>query len=184
VRLWRVLYYDETADQTEPGGVFYIPPQGAGRIDNPLLYSTLYLGDSAAGVCAEVFYRGRYRLAWSAAMLRPLPSGLRRVLVWYDLADDTAICNLNDPGELFHRNLPPSRVITRDYRVTHRWAGDIYHERRYVGVRWWSYCDARWATLALWARDAFDNHGVEELSLDHAAIKEAAAALDVRIQAA
>ena len=73
MKLYRVFYYVASAAEREPGGVFFIPSQGGGRIDNPRGYETLYLGDSRAGACAEVFNRGKYRRQWSRDMLRGLP---------------------------------------------------------------------------------------------------------------
>lgn len=181
MRLYRVLYYDDNAAPHEPGGVLYIPPQGPNRIDNAEHYSVLYVGDSASGVCAEVFYRGVYRTNWTMQMLRPLPSGQRRVLAWYEVADNAQICALDNPQTLLKQHLRPSRVITRDYAVTQQWALDIFQQQRYAGISWWSYCDSRWTTLGLWERDIIEQHGYEELTLKHPALIDAAKVVGVRI---
>ncbi len=182
MRLYRVLYYNQSAAPHEQGGVFYIPPQGAGRIDNPASYDVLYAGDTAEGVCAEIFYRGKYRQEWSSAMLRPLPSGDRRVLAWYDMPDVSSICDLDDPNEIQRRRLRPSRIITRDYTITQAWALRIYERNAFVGIKWWSYCDGRWGTLGLWDRTTITVGDIEELSVSHAAIVGAARAMNVRIR--
>jgi hypothetical protein len=182
LKLYRVVYYDESAAPEEPGGVLYIPPQGAYRIDNPKEYRVLYLGNSKSGVCAEVFYRGIYRLDWNAKMLRPLPSGRRRVLAWYDVGDAVPLCVLDDPGELIRQRLRPSTVITRDYGVTQRWALEIYRQRAFAGISWWSYCDSRWTTIGLWDRSVVTSHGIEELDIHHPALQEAATIVGVRIR--
>jgi hypothetical protein len=183
VRLYRVLYYDENAAPNEKGGVLYIPPQGEYRIDNPRHYKVLYLGDTRGGVCAEVFYRGAYRLHWSAKMLRPLQSGHRRILAWYDIPNDTPICTLDDLNELLRHNLRPSLVITRDYRnVTQPWALAIFQQKQFSGVSWCSYCDSRWTTVGLWDTSIIRRHGIEELNINHAAIVEAARIVGVRIR--
>lgn len=183
MRLYRVLFYNKNAAPQEPGGVLYIPPQGQYRLDNPKYYSVLYVGDSPSGVCAEVFYRGVYRLNWNDKMLRPLPNGDRRVLAWYEVDDSTPLCNLDDPAELQQQTLRPSQVITRDYaNVTQPWALRIFEQRRFAGVSWWSFCDARWTTLGLWDLNVITQHGVEELTLDHPAIIEAARIVGVRIR--
>jgi hypothetical protein len=182
LRLYRVLYYLDGAAPTEKGGVLYVPPQtGLGRINNPDDYEALYVGGSPAGVCAEVFYRGKFRSQWTDAMLAPLPNGSRRVLAWYEFPDSMAICDLNDPKELLARKLRPSDIATRDYTVTRQWALNIFREKRYIGVSWWSYCDALWATYGLWDRDAINKYGFEELTLAHAAMIEAASVMDVAI---
>jgi len=182
VRLYRVLFYDESAAQTERGGVLYIPPQGANRVDNPDHYSVRYLGDSPAGVCAEVFYRAPHLQIWNSAMLRPLATGDRRVLAWYDIADHALICDLDDPTELVKRSLRPSQIITRNYRVTQSWALAIFREKAWAGASWWSYCDARWRSIGLWNHDIIVDYGIEELTLDHPAMQDAAAVLNIKIE--
>lgn len=183
MRLYRVLSYLEGAAPNDKGGVLYVPSQQTpGRINNTNFYESLYAGDSGAGVCAEVFYRGKYRITWSDAMLAPLPNGSRRVLAWYDFPDTLPVCDLNDPKELMTRKLRPSDIITRDYSVTQKWALDIFNESRYAGVSWWSYCDARWRTYGLWDRSHVTASGIEYLSLKHPAMIEAAGVLQVRIE--
>lgn len=141
-RLYRVFSYNPSAAPDEPGGVLFIPPQGSGRIDNPD-HHTLYVGDSAAGACAEVFNRGKYRNAWAADMFTGIDPALQRILAWYDVPDSTPICNLDDPKELVVRSLRPSNVISRDYAQTRAWAWRLFGEQLWVGVSWWSYHDAR-----------------------------------------
>jgi hypothetical protein len=180
--LYRALYYLAGAGDRDPGGVFYVPPQGGGRIDNPGSYDTLYVGDSRAGVCAEVFNRGKYRQQWSVEMLRGLPSlpGSVRALAWYDFDDATPICNLDDPAELSARALRPSLVATRDYEVSRAWALKLFDLRRWSGVRWWSYHDARWASLGLWNPVSLA-HGIEALTIDDADLQTAADILKIRL---
>lgn len=161
----------------------YVPPQGTYRFDNPKQYDVLYLGNSAAGVCAEVFYRGAYRLSWTAKMLRPLTNGQRRVLAWYELGEAVAICELDDPRELVRQHLRPSTVITRDYSTTQAWALEIYRRHRFAGISWWSFCDSRWTTVGLWDTRAIERSGVERLDMSHPALVEAAGVVGVRIAA-
>jgi len=183
LRVYRVLHHRADAAPTEPGGVLFIPPQGHGRVDNPLEYETLYVGDSPAGACAEVFNRGRYRTEWRTEMLRGLPNmpTSRRALAWYDVADAALICDLDDPRVLTARSLRPSNIATRDYAKSQAWALRIHGERRWAGVRWWSYHDARWASIGLWNHSVITTHGTEALTLDHPALIEAAAVLSIRI---
>jgi hypothetical protein len=185
VTLYRVIYYLDSAARTERGGVLYIPPQGAGRIDSPeRTYDVLYAGSSPVGVCAEVFYRGSHRQQWNAGMLRPLPRGERRVLASYELSDRAPICDLNDPREMIRQGLGPPAIATRERRVTQAWASRIFSKHAFYGIAWWSHCDARWTTFGVWDRSAIASFGIAELSLTHPAIVEAAEIMDVRIQAA
>jgi hypothetical protein len=185
VRVYRVLAHDPTAAPTEPGGVLYIPPQGGGRADNPQTYKVRYVGDSPAGACAEAFNYGAYRQIWSEGMLRGIPAlpNSRRVLAWYDLPDTLLpICDLDDPNELLAQELRPSTVITRDYQVSQAWALRLFDAHRWSGVRWWSYHDARWASMAIWDYLLVAQHGVEELTLRHPALQEAAHVLQIRFK--
>jgi hypothetical protein len=184
VRVYRVLHCAPGAAPRDPGGALFIPRQGGGRIDNPADYEVLYVGDSQAGVCAEVFNRGKYRKEWNAEMLRGLPSipGSRRVLAWYEIPAGMPICDLDDPNVLVARSLRPSNIITRDYAQSQAWAMQVFTESRWAGVRWWSYHDARWASLGLWSRDAIADFGYDELTIDHPAIIEAASVLSIRIR--
>jgi hypothetical protein len=183
MKLYRVFYYVASAAEREPGGVFFIPSQGGGRIDNPRGYETLYLGDSRAGACAEVFNRGKYRRQWSRDMLRGLPilPGSVRAMAGYEFDDKkTPICNLDDPQELLAQKLRPSLVATREYGVSRGWALALFKQRRWSGARWWSYHDARWASFGLWKHRCIA-HGVEELTIDDADLRLAAEVLKIRV---
>lgn len=182
--LYRVLLHDPNAAPDEPGGVLYVPPQqGGGRIDNPQQYRVLYVGDSPAGVCAEVFYRGAHRLKWNADMLplRRYPQ-LVRSLAWYELPDDAPIANLDDPHRLIEFELRPSNVITRDYSQSQAWALRIFERRAFGGIAWWSFNDARWKSAGLWNIDLITDSGTERLTIDHPALAEAAAVLDIKLE--
>jgi RES domain len=184
VRLYRVLLHDPNAAPHEPGGVLYVPPQqGGGRIDNPQAYRVLYVGDSPAGVCAEVFYRGAHRLKWTGDML-PLRryAHLVRSLAWYDVAENAAIADLDDPHRLIEFNLRPSNVITRDYSQSQAWALRIFERGEFGGIAWWSFNDARWKSAGLWNLDLIVASGIEALTIDHPAFAEAAAILDIKLE--
>ena len=118
-------------------------------------------------------------------MLRGLPAwpASRRVLAWYEVDDAVPICNLDDPAQLASQAMRPSDVITRDYARAQAWALTIFKERRWAGVSWWSFHDARWGSIGLWDRRAVTEFGFEELTLDSPAIVEAAAVLSLRIRA-
>jgi RES domain len=121
MRLYRVFHHLPNACITASGGALYVPSQGAGRLDNPEVYKVLYLGDSPAGVVAEVFGR-RYHS--EPGMFRGLPMlpGSAHALATYEVPDHYAICDLDDPHQLIEVELRPSRVIARDYEVTQAWA--------------------------------------------------------------
>jgi hypothetical protein len=178
-----VISFLPGAAPDEPGGALYVPPQGQGRLDDPEHYDVLYLGDTRTGVCAEVFNRGKYRRQWSRDMLRGTPKlpGSARAMAWYEISDRTPICNLDDPNQLVAQSLRPSQVITRDYAVSRTWALRLFRRKRWCGVRWWSYHDARWASFGLWDRGQIKTCGVQPLTLDDPNLAEAARVLDIRL---
>jgi hypothetical protein len=140
VRLYRALHHDPKAAPHQPGGLLCVPPQGNGRIDNPEAYRVFYVGDTRAGVSAEVFNWGKYRRQWSADMLRPPPflPVSHRAIAWYDVNDETLICNLDDPRELLAQSLRSSTVITRNYAESQKWALRLFQQVKWRGLRWWS----------------------------------------------
>jgi len=150
-----------------------MPPQGGGRLDNPELYSVLYLSDSAAGAIAEAF--GRFP-EWNSAVLAGSPSlpGSFRAVARYQLSDRVPLCDLDDPAQLIRLNLRPSEVVVRDYFRTRVWARRIYDQRKWSGVQWWSYYDSEWTSIGLWDVSKLSISDVEILSLDHPALVEAA----------
>lgn len=116
-------------------------------------------------------------------MLRGSPSmpGSVQAIATIEIPDNASVCDLDDPARLLEHELRPSAVITRDLAVTQAWALRIHKERRYVGVSWWSYYDARWANVGLWTvADVRVN--VEPLTLNHPAISQAAMILRRRIE--
>jgi len=120
-RLYRVFPRVPGVRARAPGHpLFSWPVQGAGRIDNPESYRTLYASDSPAGAIAELD------------------------------AEKVDVLDLDDPRELVRRRLRPSAVVVRDRTVTQRWALGIFNEKRWAGVRWWSRYDSRWGAFGLW----------------------------------
>ncbi|HXM40199.1 MAG TPA: RES domain-containing protein [Bryobacteraceae bacterium] len=157
------------AGKREPGGALYVPPQGGGRIDNPGIYSVLYLSDAAAGAIAEAF--GRFP-EWTPAILEGSPSlpGSIPAIARYRLAEDAPICNLDDPKQLLALGLRPSDIVGRDYTRSRAWARRIYAQNRWSGVRWWSYYDPAWSSFGLWEVKGLTLDEVTPLRLDNPAL--------------
>lgn len=178
--LYRVFPFLPNATPRQPGGALFIPGQGGGRLDNPGLYSVLYLSTSAAGAVAEAF--GRFP-EWTPALLKASPSlpGSFRALARYQLSPKAAVCDLDDPAQLLRLNLRPSEVVVRDYAHTRAWARRIYERQKWIGVQWWSYYDSRWTSAGLWDIRNLSLQDVEILSLDHPALLEASRVVVRRI---
>jgi RES domain len=178
---YRVFPFLANASARQPGSALYIPPHsGSGRLDNPDLYSVLYLGNSLAGAIAEAF--GRFP-EWTPAILRGSPSlaGSVRALARYELAPREPLCDLDDPGQLLRLRLRPSDVVSRDYARTRAWARRIFESRAWAGISWWSYYDPRWTSVGLWKTDRLSVAEVRELRLDDAALLDAARIIVRRI---
>ena len=180
--LYRVFPYLPGAAQGEPGSPLYIPPQGGGRLDNPDLYSVFYASSAEAGAVAEAF--GRFP-EWTRAILGGSPAlpGSARALATCRLDDDEKICDLDDSVQLAALGLRPSDVVSRDYTRTREWARRLFHEGRWAGVRWWSYYDPRWSSLGIWDADALSFVASRVLTLDDAAVVDAARTIARRIVA-
>jgi hypothetical protein len=178
--LYRVFPYLATARKHEPGGALFVPPQGGGRIDNPGIYSALYLSDAAAGAVAEAF--GRFP-EWTSAILEGSPSlpGSAPTIARYRLAADTSICNLDDAEQLLALGLRPSEVVGRDYTRSRAWARRIYDQGKWSGVRWWSYYHPAWSSYGLWEVRSLTLDEVTPLTLDHPALIEASRTIVRRI---
>jgi hypothetical protein len=170
--LYRVFPWRDEVGDHEPGGALYIPFQGGGRLDNPGVYSVLYLSNSPAGAIAEAF--GRFP-EWSPAILQSGSAARQsvRAVGVYALHDEAAICDLDDPQRLLELALRPSDVVTRDYDRTRAWARRIWEQGTWTGVSWWSYHDPRWASVGLWNIDGLKVQSVRQLRLNDADLLEA-----------
>jgi hypothetical protein len=107
--------------------------------------------------------------------------GSAMAIASYRLPDSAPVCNLDDPLQLRELGLRPSDVVSRDYARTRAWAFRIYQERRWIGVRWWSYYDPQWSSIGLWDTRQLVLEDVRGLRLDDAALIEAARIVARRI---
>ena len=166
--------------ENSPGGARHVPGRGGGRLDNPGLYSALYLSDAASGAIAEAF--GRFA-EWSPSILEGSPSlpGSSRAVARFQLADDAMVCNLDDAGQLEALRLRPSDVVTRDYVRSRAWARRIYEQRKWIGARWWSYYDPQWASFGLWNTRQLKLEDVRVLRFDDSALREASQTIARRL---
>lgn len=177
---YRVFPFLSNSTEEEPGHPLYLPPQGGGRLDNPDIYSVLYLSNSAAGAIAEAF--GRFP-EWTPALLEGSPSlpGSVRAIARFHTEQSISICDLDDPDQLRALGLKPSDVVSRDYSRTREWARKIFSQNQWSGVRWWSYYDPKWVSIGLWDISPLVVEEVRPLQLDDAALLEASQTIARRI---
>jgi len=54
---------------------------------------------------------------------------------------------------LAERCIRPTDVVVRNRPRTQEIAAGIYNERKWSGIRWWSYHRPQWSLVALWTAD-------------------------------
>lgn len=99
--------------------------------------------------------------------------GSVRAIAEYRLDDNTAICNLDDPAQLLALGLRPPEVVSRDYQTTRIWARKLHDQRRWAGVKWWSYYSPAWSSFGLWDLGSLRLETVRPLRLSDAEVLEA-----------
>jgi hypothetical protein len=177
VRLWRTVPLDRSAAERGPGGPLWFPVelQGFGRHDNPDLYGCIYAAEDPVSAVVESLARFRGTGQLTAPMLTR--TGRPLALAEFELADDAATIDLDDPEFLASRHLRPSRLATHHRENTQAIAGDLY--LRFpdaVGLRWWSTLEASWINRTLFDRgaEALTLVEVDAMRIDEPLVREAA----------
>jgi hypothetical protein len=116
-------------------------------------------------------------------MLEGSPSlpGSKRSVARYRLREGPPLCNLDDAERLVELRRKPSDVVSRSYGFTRAWARRIHQQRRWAGIRWWSYYDPRWSSAGVWNREQLTLEEVWPLRLRNPAVEEAARTIVRRI---
>jgi hypothetical protein len=185
VILYRCFAWNAAARHDATDGPLWFPTifQGEGRHDNPDAYGCLYLSDRPVSCVVEQLaaFRGQ-RLSPALLRRRGLPLALAAI----ELDDKAIVLDLDDPATLGRERLRPSRVATRDRSVTQPQALALY--RRHptaAGLQWWSSWEALWANVTIFerARRVLRLQGVDELTIDHEAVADAADVFGLRVTA-
>ncbi len=151
--LYRVFPYLDDAGEGDPGHALHVHPvQGGGRWDNPSLYRTCYLATSPEAAIGEAFGN---LVTWTPAMLvfPGLPGSQRRLGVYRFDEEANPLIDLDDAHVLAERGIRPTDVVVRNRTRTQEIAAGIYNERKWSGIRWWSYHRPQWSLVALWTAD-------------------------------
>jgi hypothetical protein len=175
VLLYRVFPYLASAKAGEPGHPLYVHPgQGKGRWDNPAWYLAWYMAHEPTSGVGEVFANVS---TWRNEMFAfPQIPGAARALGVYQLADDLPYVDLDDAQTLVDRGMRPSQVIQRNRPYTQGKALEIYEEKRWNGIRWWSFQRPQWRVWCLWDIDP-RCEDVQPLDVSHVAVRDAAQTL-------
>jgi hypothetical protein len=183
VILYRCFAWNRDARDDAPDGALWFPRmfQGDGRHDNPSVYGCLYLSDRAVSSVTEQLapFRGQ-RLTASLLRRRALPLALAAI----ELDDRASLIDLDDPDVLLREGLRPSRVATRERGVTQVHALDLFTRHSgAAGLRWWSTWEALWPNVTIFDRAApmLRLRDINQLTLDHPAVREAAERFGLRI---
>lgn len=186
--VYRVFAQDPKAPPGESGHPDYVhrPAQGSLRLDNPVHYVTWYYGATPEGAIGESFADQQ---KWSDAMFETpwLPGG-RRVLGVFEIPDAIPLLDLDGPNTLCDLSLRPTQVVTHTRAVTQIWALKIFQQtnhsgnRRWKGVRWWSYHRPHWTVIGMWTvepqKPAHRLVEVQRLERGHPAVESARSTLD------
>jgi hypothetical protein len=185
VILHRCFAWDQRAGDDGADGPLWCPRiyQGEGRHDNPDTYGCMYLSESAVSTVVEQLARFRgQRLLPSLLRRRGLPLALADL----ELDDDGELVDLDDPVVLRRERLRPSRIATRDRRVTQPQVLALYdRHRQAAGVRWWSTYEGAWINVTLFDRaiGQLRVQSVRALSLEDPVVTEAADFFGLRAMA-
>lgn len=173
--LYRVFPHLATAKARQPGHPLYVhPAQGKGRWDNPDSYLAWYMSSEPSSAVGEVF---AHVTTWREAMFGfPQIAGARRSLAIYRLPDDLPYVDLDDAQVLVDRRMRPSQVIERNRPYTQAKALEIYSERKWNAIRWWSFHRPQWRVWCLWEIEPIVED-IQILNVDHIAVQDAAVAL-------
>ncbi len=181
--LHRCFAWNPAARERAPDGPLWFPRlfQGEGRHDNPDVFGCLYLADRAVSCVVEQLapFRGQ-RLIASLLRRRGLPLAWAQI----ELDDGAVLIDLDDPNVLRRERLRPSRVATRDRRVTQPQALALYRAHRdAAGLRWWSSWEALWAHVTVFDRSArsLTLVDVQALTIETPIVLEAAEFFGLRV---
>lgn len=178
--LYRVFPYLATAKPGESGTPQYLHrPQGRMRLDNPGYYDIWYFGTTPEAAIGETFGDlARWR---NAMFVFPALPGSRRVLGIFEVTDDIGVLDMDDANTPVRRGLRPTQVVSRNRPVTQEWALDVYKEKRWAGIKWWSFHRPHWTVIALWTDPMGDPPATfvrhEEMDRRHSAVADVATSL-------
>lgn len=189
-QVYRVFAHLSSARPGEPGHATYVyPQQTKGRWDNYTDYRLIYVAASPEGAIGESF--GRFP-EWSDAMFNtPYLPGARSALATFTLDDRKPLLDFDDAQNLLDRNLKPTQVVIQSTTFTQPLALTAFREanldgdRRWAGIRWWSFWKPDWPVVAAWMGPAdpypMRLDDLQPLDINSPVIRDAARTLVRRI---
>lgn len=150
MKLFRVvIHHADALNPSQSGHPLYIPRQASGRIDDPEReYKVWYCAPDPLTAIVEAF---RNQRTWSPVMLEPPPAALPgSAYALARVSGDLDLCDMDDPSQLLHLGLRPSRVVTGDRATTQQWARQVHDEAAYDGISWWCGWNADRLAIGVW----------------------------------
>ncbi len=152
-----------------------------GRWDNSDLYDSWYFSRSQVGAVAESFYS---KSRWIPEVFLT-PQGHPRAIAEFELSqDEPELLDLDDAETLLELDIAPSRVVVHDLGVTQTLARRIFETsgEQFSGLSWWSSQMPSETSVVLWGSEGEPPPGIrlvgiQNLSVEHPAVIEAAAKL-------
>ena len=172
---WRVFPWDPAAKAGEPFSPSYVHPnQGSGRFDvrGKLV---VYLAETAVHAVAEKLQRFRGQKVDRRDLIE---SGHPLALVAGQL-EKIKLADLCDPAVLVKHNIAPDVLASRELTRTQAVAAAL-HKAGFAGLRWWSALSGDWHTIVVFEGAIVYGEPVQ-LTVGHAVVQEAAAALGFRV---
>jgi len=180
---WRVFPWDFRAEAGQQFSPSFVPPnQGSGRFDLPgRPAGVLYLAETQDHAVAELIQGLRGSVLEAEDLTR---WNRQLALVSVEIADQVVanVADLCDPAVLNALGLRPDMLAARERAVT-QGLSQVVLDAGFSGLRWWSAFIGEWHSTVLFL-ETFSpgtlTYGEPEvLGLDHSAVLEAAAILDI-----
>jgi hypothetical protein len=183
--MWRVFPWEPSAPDGAPFSPTYITPeQDGGRFDLGGDPAVLNLGETPAHAVAEQI-QARHGQRLTPADLMDSGKPLALVEVSLALGPKARLADLSDPEELKRLGCRPDELMSDDLRCTQSISRRL-HQAGLTGFRVWSALSGDWHCTMLFMDRAGESARLtfgqpSRLHMDHPAVREAAAALDISL---
>jgi hypothetical protein len=183
---WRVFPWDPRAEAGQQFSPSFVPSsQGSGRFDLPgRSAGVLYLAETQDHAVAELIQGMRGNVLEAEDLTR---WNRELALVSVEIEDQIVakVADLCDPAILQTLVLRPDLLAARERAVTQGLSQAVL-DAGYSGLRWWSAFIGEWHGTVLFL-ESLDPETLiygepEVLDLSHAAVREAAAILDIVVE--
>lgn len=147
--LYRVLPWDNTVGNYEPGGIFYVDAarQIHGRFDIPESDSLLYFSQEKIAAVAE-----KIREFQAPLENRDFKRTGGRTLALASIhlgMDDLNLLDLDNPQILCDLKINPCQIATNQREISTKISREIFQAKEFSGFFFWSSVEATWKNAVL-----------------------------------